>query len=60
MRYEYSVISNIYDGGLPPLEAGSLIAEKAVCILRARAAGNRLETMDALADTPARHEPAHA
>lgn len=45
MSYEYSVISNIYDGGLPPLEAGSVIAEKAVRILKACAAGNRLETM---------------
>ena len=44
IRYEYSVISNIYEGGLPPLEAGSVIADKAVRILQARAAGNRLET----------------
>jgi ethanolamine ammonia-lyase large subunit len=45
MSYEYSVISNIYDGGLPPLEAGSIIAEKAVRILKTCAAGNRLEAM---------------
>ncbi|AQS83817.1 MAG: ethanolamine ammonia-lyase subunit EutB [Acetobacter aceti] len=54
MSYEYSVISNIYDGGLPPLEAGSVIAEKAVRILKACAAGNRLETMKA----PTQREPA--
>ncbi|WP_022666106.1 ethanolamine ammonia-lyase subunit EutB [Desulfospira joergensenii] len=42
-RHEYTVISNIYSNGLPPLEAGSLIAEKALEILRHQAAGNRLE-----------------
>ena len=41
--YEYTVISNIYNRGIPPLEAGSLIAEKALEILKHRAAGNRLE-----------------
>ncbi|MBI2194023.1 MAG: ethanolamine ammonia-lyase [Planctomycetes bacterium] len=45
IRFEYSVISNIYDGGLPPMEAGSVIAEKAVQILSRRAAGNRLEAL---------------
>lgn len=43
IRFEYSVISNIYQGGLPPLEAGSVIAERAWQILSYRAAGNRLE-----------------
>lgn len=43
IRYEYTVISNIYSGGLPPLEAGSVIAEKAMQILEMGAAGNRLE-----------------
>lgn len=43
MRYEYSVLSNIYSGGLPPMEAGSVIAEKIFEILRHQAAGNRLE-----------------
>jgi len=43
IRYEYSVISNIYAGGLPPVEAGSVVAEKALTILREKAAGNRLE-----------------
>jgi len=43
IRLEYTVLSNIYDGGLPPVEAGSLIAEKALEILRLNAAGNRLE-----------------
>lgn len=44
-RYEYSVISNIYSGGLPPAEAGAQIAERAREILTYKAAGNRLETM---------------
>ncbi len=43
VRYEYTVISNIYSGGLPPVEAGSLIAERVQQILRHKAAGNRLE-----------------
>ncbi len=43
IRYEYTVISNIYQKGMPPVEAGSLIAERAKQILSYRAAGNRLE-----------------
>ena len=43
IRYEYTVISNIYSGGLPPIEAGSVVAEKIFEILEHRAAGNRLE-----------------
>jgi ethanolamine ammonia-lyase large subunit len=43
--YEYSVLSNIYSGGLPPVEAGSVIAEKAFEILQHNAAGNRLESL---------------
>lgn len=43
IRYEYTVISNIYAGGLPPVEAGSVVAEKALTILLQKAAGNRLE-----------------
>ncbi len=39
------MISNIYAGGLPPVEAGSVIAEKACQILAHRAAGNRLESL---------------
>jgi len=42
IRFEYTVVSNIYSGGLPPVEAGSLLAERAWQILAARAAGNRL------------------
>lgn len=42
-RYEYTVISNIYAQGLPPAQAGELIAERARQILQYRAAGNRLE-----------------
>jgi ethanolamine ammonia-lyase large subunit len=45
IRFEYSVISNIYSGGLPAVEAGSVIAELAWRILDCRAAGNRLEGM---------------
>ncbi len=45
MRYEYTVLSNIYSGGLPPIEAGSVIAEKVFEILQHQAAGNRLESL---------------
>ena len=45
IRYEYTVISNIYVGGLPPAEAGSVIVEKIEAILKHRAAGNRLEAL---------------
>jgi len=45
IRYEYTVISNIYAGGLPPVEAGSLIAERVLEILQNQAAGNRLENL---------------
>jgi len=51
IRYEYTVISNIYQNGLPPVEAGSLIAERANQILKYKAAGNRLErAMNAVAE----------
>jgi ethanolamine ammonia-lyase large subunit len=42
IRFEYTVISNIYSRGLPPLEAGAVIVEKAVEIIAVKAAGNRL------------------
>ncbi len=45
MHYEYSVLSNIYSGGLPPIEAGSVIAEKVFEILHNQAAGNILENI---------------
>ena len=45
IRFEYSVVSNIYSGGLPAVEAGSVLAQKAWQILERRAAGNRLEAM---------------
>jgi ethanolamine ammonia-lyase large subunit len=45
MRFEYTVISNIYSAGLPPVEAASLIVEKAAQILDCKAAGNRLESL---------------
>ena len=43
--FEYTVVSNIYSGGLPALEAGAVIVEKAVQILTNHAAGNRLEAL---------------
>jgi ethanolamine ammonia-lyase large subunit len=43
--FEYTVLSNIHAGGLPALEAGSVIAEKSLQILQFRAAGNRLESL---------------
>jgi ethanolamine ammonia-lyase large subunit len=54
IRFEYTVISNIYSGGLPPLEAASVIVEKVGEILAHRAAGNRLEAMLKEACSPAR------
>lgn len=44
-RFEYTVISNIYSGGLPPAEAAAAIVERAGQIMRLRAAGNRLEAL---------------
>ncbi len=43
ITYEYTLITNIYAGGLPPVEAGSVVAVKAMEILDRQAAGNRLE-----------------
>ena len=45
VRFEYSVISNIYAGGLPPVEAGGVIARQALDILERGAAGNRLASL---------------
>jgi ethanolamine ammonia-lyase large subunit len=45
LRFEYTVISNIYSGGLPPAEAGGVIVDKVSEILEHKAAGNRLESM---------------
>ena len=45
IRFEYTVVSNIYSGGLPAVEAGALLVERAWQILRHRAAGNRLESL---------------
>ena len=57
IRFEYSVISNIYSpGGLPPAEAGSVIVEKALEILQYQAAGNRLES---LLKSPSRDKAMH-
>jgi ethanolamine ammonia-lyase large subunit len=46
IRFEYTVISNIYAGGLPPAEAAGVIVERVADILAAKAAGNRLEAVD--------------
>ncbi|HUE15013.1 MAG TPA: ethanolamine ammonia-lyase subunit EutB [Planctomycetaceae bacterium] len=45
IRFEYTVISNIYSGGLPPVEAGAVILEKVFQILSKQAAGNRLASL---------------
>ena len=45
VRFEYTVISNIYAGGLPPAEAAGVIIEKVGAIVAHRAAGNRLEAL---------------
>ena len=45
IRFEYTVISNIYSGGLPPVEAGAVIFEKVLQILAHQAAGNRLASL---------------
>jgi ethanolamine ammonia-lyase large subunit len=44
VRFEYTVISNIYSAGLPPMEAGGVIVEKVGQMLGHKAAGNRLES----------------
>src|SRR5262249_44775569 len=55
IRFEYTVISNIYSGGLPPAEAAGVIVERAGDILAHRAAGNRLEALvKAVAPGPCR------
>ena len=41
--FEYSVISNIHEAGLPALEAGSLVAEKVFEILDLRTSSNSRE-----------------
>jgi ethanolamine ammonia-lyase large subunit len=45
VRFEYTVISNIYAGGLPPAEAAGVIVDKVGDILAHQAAGNRLEAL---------------
>jgi ethanolamine ammonia-lyase large subunit len=57
IRFECTVISNIYPGGLPPLEAGAVVVEKVYEILMHRAAGNRLEHALQLAAAPAPRDP---
>jgi ethanolamine ammonia-lyase large subunit len=44
IRFEYTVLSNIYaGGGLPPVEAAAVIVDKVTKILERKAAGNRLD-----------------
>jgi ethanolamine ammonia-lyase large subunit len=45
IRFEYTVISNIYAGGLPAAEAAGVIVERVGDILGQQAAGNRLEAL---------------
>ena len=45
IRFEYTVVSNIYSKGLPAAEAGSVIVEAITRILSHQAAGNRLEAL---------------
>jgi ethanolamine ammonia-lyase large subunit len=45
IRFEYTVISNIYAEGLPPVEAGGVVVERVAQILSFQAAGNRLEAL---------------
>jgi ethanolamine ammonia-lyase large subunit len=44
-RYEYTVISNIYEKGTPPTQAARMIAERVQEMLTYGAAGNRLERL---------------
>ncbi|HEY8162156.1 MAG TPA: ethanolamine ammonia-lyase subunit EutB [Methylocystis sp.] len=44
-RYEYTVISNIYEKGTPPTQAAAMIAERIGQMLIHKAAGNRLENL---------------
>ncbi|WP_067516492.1 ethanolamine ammonia-lyase subunit EutB [Endozoicomonas ascidiicola] len=45
IEFENTVVPNIYYGGIPPMEAGSLIAERAMQIMDNKAAGNRLNAI---------------
>ncbi len=45
IAYEITVVSNIYSGGLPPLEAASVIVERVMDMYRLKAGGNRLEKL---------------
>lgn len=45
VEFENTVVPNIYYGGIPPMEAASLLAERAMQILDNKAAGNRLNAI---------------
>ena len=51
IRFECTVISNIYSAGLPPLEAGGVIIERVSEMIQHHAGGNRLEALLRLART---------
>lgn len=45
IQYEVSVVSNIYSGGLPPMEAASVLVEFISDMYELKAGGNRLESL---------------
>lgn len=45
IKYEVSVVSNIYEGGLPPMEAASVLVEFISDMHRLKAGANRLESL---------------
>lgn len=44
-RYEYTVVSNIYEMGTPPAQAAAMIAERVEQMMTHGAGGNRLENL---------------
>ncbi|MDA1013727.1 MAG: ethanolamine ammonia-lyase light chain EutC [Planctomycetota bacterium] len=56
VRFESTVISNIYSGGLPALEAGGVIIERVCEMMQHQAAGNRLESLLRLGQTDVSRE----
>ncbi len=45
IAFENTVVTNIYHGGIPPVEAGALVAERSHQIMSHQAAGNRLNSL---------------
>ncbi|MBU6529175.1 ethanolamine ammonia-lyase (plasmid) [Methylocystis sp. MJC1] len=50
-RYEYTVVSNIYEMGTPPAQAAAMIAERVEQMMTHRAGGNRLGNLLQKAET---------